>query len=349
MAYTLNSKIRNLEPYQPILGSYRIRLDANESFLTPPPELISRIQDAVASVPFNRYPDPYAQELCEAFADFYGIDIENVMAGNGSDELISLLFGTFLMKGEGVMTLSPDFSMYRFYGEISEAKCVEYRKKQDFTVDVDDLIRTVNSSGVRMLIFSNPCNPTSLGLKREEISRLVRSVDSLVVLDEAYMDFWDQSMLSEAESFDNLIILRTCSKAVGMAAARLGFAVANRKLIRSLKAVKSPYNVNEVSQRIGSTVLRQKEWLGSCREKIIGSRNSLFSGIKALESVKTGKISVLSPVTNFVTVRMPQSKLVYQALLKQGIAVRCFEGFLRITAGSKQENEEFLRAFSAAL
>ncbi len=349
MAYTVNSKIRDLKPYQPIVGTYRIRLDANESFLTPPPELVSKIRDAAASVAYNRYPDPYAEELCRAFAGYYGIDSANVMAGNGSDELISLLFGTFLMKGEGVMTLSPDFSMYRFYGEISEARCVEYRKKPDFSVDADDLIRAVNESGVRMLVFSNPCNPTSLGLGREEIRRLVGSVESLVVLDEAYMDFWDQSMLKEVNNFDNLVILRTCSKAVGMAAARLGFAVANPVLIRSLKAVKSPYNVNAVSQRIGAAVLGEQEWLRFCLQEIIRSRDSLFSSLKKLEAEKPGKFTVAKTVTNFVTIRTADGEAIYHSLLERGIAVRCFKGFLRVTAGNKQENEEFLRAFSAAL
>lgn len=349
MAYTVNSKIKNLEPYQAIVGTYRIRLDANESFLTPSPELISKIRDAAASAAFNRYPDPYAQEFCRAFADFYGIDSANVMAGNGSDELISLLFGTFLMKGESVMTLSPDFSMYRFYSGISESKCVEYRKNPDFTIDIDDLILAVNKSGVRMLIFSNPCNPTSFGLKREEIGRLVRSVNALVVLDEAYMDFWDQSMLGEVDDFDNLVILRTCSKAVGMAALRLGIAAANPMLIRSLKAVKSPYNVNALSQKIGTTILREKDWLRFCLREILNSRDSLFTALKQLEAAKPGRITVFDTVTNFVTVSLSDSETVYRSLLEQGIAVRCFDGFLRITAGSKEENKEFLRAFSAAL
>ena len=349
MAYIINSKIRDMEPYQPILGTYRIRLDANESFLQPDPEIISKIKNVAASVPFNRYPDPYAEELCRAFAGFYGISAANVVAGNGSDELISLLFGAFLMKGESVMTLSPDFSMYRFYGGISEAKCVEFQKKDDFTVDVNDLIDAVNQSGVRMIIFSNPCNPTSLGMKREEIRHLVRSVDALVVLDEAYMDFWNQSMLGEVNDYDNLVILRTCSKAVGMAAVRLGFAVANQTLIRSLKAVKSPYNVNAVSQKIGTVLFNEQEWLRSCVREIIASRDLLSSALKDFGAAHPGKISVLDSAANFVTVRFSGSEKIYRILLEKGIAVRCFSGFLRVTAGNREENAEFVRAFSAAL
>lgn len=349
MAYTVNAKIRDLVPYQPIQGNYRIRLDANESFLEPSAELKDEIAKAAVASPFNRYPDPYAEELCRAFAEAYGVRTENVVAGNGSDELISLLFGTFLMKGETAVTLSPDFSMYGFYCGIAEVKHREFRKKSDFSVDVEELAAFVNNTGARMLIFSNPCNPTSVGLKREEIRKLIHSVNALVVLDEAYMDFWDQSMLSEAGDFDNLIILKTCSKAVGMAALRLGFAVSNPKLISLLKAVKSPYNVNAVSQSIGTVILRQREWLASGLREILASRDFLSAQLKKMEKENPGKISMPDPVTNFVTVLVPDSGTVYRYLLDQGIAVRCFDGFLRVTAGSQRENEEFLSAFSKAL
>lgn len=349
MAYSVNAKIRNLKPYDPIQGNYRIRLDANESFRQPPKEIMDKIKDAAASVAYNRYPDPYADELCHAFADFYHIDPENVMAGNGSDELISILSGAFLMKGEGVMTLSPDFSMYRFYCGINETKCYEYQKNPDFTVNVDDLIRMVQDYKIRMLIFSNPCNPTSLGLRREEVRHLIRSVDALVVLDEAYMDFWDQSLLEEVENYDNLIILKTCSKAIGMAGIRLGFAVANPTLIRSLKAVKSPYNVNAVSQKIGTVILKKKEWLQTCLQEILASKRALYTMLKRMVSNHEDHITVIDGVTNFVMIQISDGERVYQNLLKQGIAVRCFGNYLRVTAGTMEENEDFIRAFEAAL
>jgi histidinol-phosphate aminotransferase len=349
MAYEVNEKIRELVPYQPITGSYRIRLDANESFLVPENEILEEIKKDAVSVAFQRYPDPFAQELCEAFANAYNLNVENVVAGNGSDELISLLFSSFLMKGESAVTLSPDFSMYGFYCEIAEGQNKEFKKREDFTFDIDELIDFVNKNNARMLIFSNPCNPTSLGIKRDDIRKLISSVNSLVVLDEAYMDFWDQSMLSEVNQYDNLIILRTCSKAIGAASLRLGFAVSNVKLIQLLKAVKSPYNVNSVSQKIGAEILKRKEWLAACRQKICKSRDDLYNGLKKIEEQNPEKIQVLKPVTNFVIVKTPECTAIYKKLLKEGIAIRCFDGFLRITAGSESENEELLNAFSKAL
>lgn len=349
MAYSLNSKIRDLKPYEPIVGNYPVRLDANESFRHPTDEMLAKIRDAAASVAFNRYPDPYAKELCAAFADFYGVDQSTVTAGNGSDELISVILGAFAMKGETVMTLSPDFSMYRFYGYLNEAKCLEFPKKPDFSIDLEELISSVREYDVKALVFSNPCNPTGRGLKKEEVRKLIGSVDALVVLDEAYMDFWDQSVVREVENYENLIVLRTCSKMFGMAAVRLGFAVANPTLTSAVRAVKSPYNVNACSQKIGSVVLREKDWIRSGLAEIQTSQKELFSMLKSLEINHQDQIRVFDSVANFTLVRVAESRRVFEQLMKAGIIVRYFENHLRITAGTHEENVKLIRNFEAAL
>lgn len=343
--YQLNEKIRDLKPYDPITGYYPIRLDANESFIKVPESVLSKIQKAAAEVPYNRYPDPYAAELCNSFASFYHVKAENVTAGNGSDELISVIYNAFLMKGETVMTVSPDFSMYSFYSSIVEANCIQYQKNPDLTIDVDDMIAASEKNNVRMIVFSNPCNPTSLGLKREDVRHLISSVKALVVLDEAYMDFWDQSLLGEVESYDNLIILRTCSKAFGMAGIRLGFAVANRTITQAIQAVKSPYNVNLLTQKIGSVVLQEKELISSGIAEIIKSKNALYSELKRIESSYPERMHEYESVTNFIFIRMEDSKRMYESLLSAGIAIRYMGDFIRVTAGTEKENEELIKAF----
>lgn len=349
MPYSLNAKIRDLKPYSPITDSYPIRLDANESFRRPTEEMLEKIRNAVTEVAFNRYPDPYAEELCSAFADYYGVDESVVTAGNGSDELISVILGAFVMKGESVMTLSPDFSMYRFYGYLHESKCLEYPKKPDFSVNLDELISSIREFNVKALVFSNPCNPTGRGLTREEVRKLVGSVNALVVLDEAYMDFWDQSMIREEENYDNLIILRTCSKMFGMAALRLGFAVANPSLTSAIRAVKSPYNVNACSQKIGSVVLREKDWLQSGLAEIKASQRELFSMLKKLEASGQKQILVYDSVANFTLVRVAECRRVFEDLMKAGIVVRYFEKYLRITAGAQDENVKLIRRLEEVL
>ena len=157
----------------------------------------------------NLHPHPAATGLCEALGLAYGVEPAHVAAGNGSDELISFIFQSFLQKGDAYATIAPDFSMYDFYGYIAECRGVAIPKRDDWTIDVDKVIETCNNEGVKLLIFSNPCNPTSLGLDREAVRRIVSGVPALVVLDEAYMDFWDEPLLPAAAAYDNPLVPNT--------------------------------------------------------------------------------------------------------------------------------------------
>lgn len=340
MSYQLNQKIRDLTPYQPVTESFRIRLDANESFLTPPPEMLQDIAEAAKTALFNRYPDPAASEVCRLFADYHGISPEHVTAGNGSDELLMLLTATFLQKGEKLMTIVPDFSMYSFYGTLSENPVLEVPKEDDLSISVDRVLETIRRERVRMVLFSNPCNPTGQGLCKDEVRRMIRGADEadcLVVLDEAYMDFWDQSLIKEAAEYENLILLRTCSKAFGMAALRLGFAVANRTLTNALRAVKSPYNVNSLTQAVGAVVLSRPDYLRDCVERILKSRDSLY---QMLSSLPLEGAVVYPPCTNFVFIKTGRTEQLYDGLRRAGISVRKMGDCLRITAGTDEENRE---------
>lgn len=342
MPYLLNKKLSDLEPYDPIDGDYRIRLDANESYLPLPEAVKEQLHQAIDMLSFQRYPDPCCKKLCQAFADYYSIDPALVTAGNGSDELISLIMTAFLMKGEKVITVDPDFSMYRFYASISEAQSVSVGKEEDLTISVDRLIAACITESAKMIIFSNPCNPTSIGLDAQEVRRLIRCVNALVVLDEAYMDFWDQSLLQEVEQYDNLIILRTSSKAVGSAAIRLGFAVANPMLTKALKAVKSPYNVNALTQAAGIRLFTHQSELQHARDQLKKARETLYQGVAQLEQAYPAELHVYPSCTNFVFIRTPKAKEIYDFFLQNGVAIRFMGDSLRITAGSAEENEEAL-------
>lgn len=345
--YVLNDKIKDLTPYDPVEERGQIHLDANESFLLPPPDLVEEFSKIVAGLSFHRYPDPAAKKVCEAFASYYQVPAENVAAGNGSDELITVLFSGFLQKGEAFATLEPDFSMYAFNGAIQEARHVAIGKNPDYTLDMDKVIETCNREKVRLLIFSNPCNPTSLVTKREELRRLIQSVEALVVLDEAYMDFSDQSMLGEFQQYDNLVILRTCSKALGMASLRLGFAVANQKVITALRGVKAPYNVNALTQAFGAAVLGRPQLLREALKTILASKQQLAQEVSRLGEAFPGRFSLLPGETNFLALVMEEPERLYRYLEKQNISVRLTGGLLRVTCGTPKENQAFLKAFEA--
>ncbi len=342
--YELNDKIKALTPYDPISGDYRIRLDANESFLAPDEKMMKKITAAVQGVAYNRYPDPAARKLRQVIGAYFDIDPQFITCGNGSDELLGVLIGAFLTAGDKLLTLSPDFSMYRLYGEIYGAGNVVCHKNEDLTVDVDRVLSMLRDDPkIRMALFSNPCNPTSKGLSALECERLIKNAGNcLVVLDEAYMDFFDEneSFVRRVEEFDNLIVLRTCSKAFGLAAIRLGIAFANRRLTDALTAVKSPYNVNSLTQAIAAALLADKELLQSRTAQIKESRDALY---EALTPFVGGTLKrVFAPQTNFVLLDFEEpakARRVFEGLLAASIAVRYMGRYLRITAGTKEENK----------
>ena len=338
--YQLNEKIKDLKPYDPIQGSYRVRLDANESFLPLPQALVEEAKAAVERTAFNRYPDPAARELCQAFAACYGVQPQQVVAGNGSDELITVLFEAFLEKGDAFATVEPDFSMYAFNGHLHEARHVAIPKGKDLRLDVEAVAAACQREQVKLLIFSNPCNPTSLVCGREEMRKLIASLpDTLVVLDEAYMDFSDQSLLGEVEDHPNLLVLRTCSKAFGMAALRLGFAVCGKTLAGALRAVKSPYNVNSLSQAVGTAVLRRKGELDRALETILRSRDQLYAGLRELGERYPGRFRLLPGETNFAALEMENGPELLGYLARQGVAIRYTGGLVRVTCGAPEENK----------
>lgn len=349
MAYELNKKLKSIEPYETLPVTSPVRLDANESCYNIADKIGDIIGKAVKDIEFNRYPDPTAKKVTEAFATFYGIKPENCTAGNGSDELIFLILSSFLEKGDTVVTLSPDFSMYAFYGFLNELKIRNLPKEDDLKIDVGKVAEYCNNNDVGAIIFSNPCNPTSLGVRRQDVIRLVKNVYCLVIVDEAYMDFWGESVIDLTDEYDNLVVLKTCSKNMGMAALRLGFSVAGDKITTALRAAKSPYNVNAVTQAAAAAVLNHKSLIMEYTAEMINSRKQLQNSICELSERYFTIEKVYDSVTNFVFVKTPKAQEISEKLLSRGVAVRYMGSYLRITAGTEEENSIFLREFREIL
>lgn len=341
MPFELNQKLREIKPYDPGTGEYPVRLDANESYISMPDDIREQICEAVRSIAFNRYPDPTAAKLCAAFADYYGIDPAFVTAANGSDELLYIISTCFTSNGDTVVTTAPDFSMYSFYSYLAECRQVVYNKRE-LEISAKGIIDLCNKNDAKLLIFSNPCNPTGRGLDRDEVRLILNKVNCLVVLDEAYMDFWDQSLIDEIQNYPNAILLKTMSKAIGCAALRLGFAVANETITTAIRAAKSPYNVNSVSQAAGEIILKQRELLTRSTADIIMQKVQLYCDI--LPICDKHGWTIKPSFTNFIFVEMSDSTSVYEFLKSKGIVVRNFATALRITAGSADENAALISA-----
>ncbi len=334
----LPEKLTKLKPYDPITGNYAVRLDANESYFDLPGVFKAKLADKLEQIDLNRYPDSLATEVIEAFADYYGISADCVTAGNGSDEIITLLLNCFFSRGQKLVTVAPDFSMYAFYAGLAELEVETVPKHDNLQMDMDALIAACQKADG--CVFSNPCNPTSLGITRSDVIRLIEAApDCLIIVDEAYMDFWDESVLDLVTKYENLVVLRTCSKAIGLAAARMGFAVMDPYKTGLLRAAKSPYNCDAISQTICASVLREQSLLQHCRDEIIVQTQRLYTMLNELAVQYPDLLeTVYAPRTNFVYVKTAYAKEIYDALLKAGIAVRCFPHGLRICAGTRREH-----------
>jgi histidinol-phosphate aminotransferase len=348
--YQLPENIRSLTPYEPISGNYHIRLDANESYFSLSDDQVATFQQLLTNISYNRYPDPTAAKLCKAFADYYGIDANYVTAFDGSDESLALLSAAFFAPGQKLGVFRQDFSMYQVYAQIYNTEYVVLDKNDDLTIDVDYVLQRIENDHISALLFSNPCNPTSVGLKREDVIRLIESTDALIIVDEAYMDFWNQSVLDLAGKYENLIVLKTCSKAIGLASVRIGFTITSVNLTNCLRAIKSPYNVNTISQEFGAFLLSQKEYLQNAAKEIIQNRNWLQQQFDMLAIQYPAMIERVYPSdTNFIYLKTPAGKMIYDSLLKRSIAIRYMGDYLRISVGSQKENEVLMTELQSIL
>lgn len=342
-------RLSNFKPYNAILPECNIRLDANESFLNIHPKIIEEIIEQIKTLDFNRYPDSSAKELCKVYGQYIGIDGKNIMAGNGSDDLIQIIINTFIDKGDKLLCINPDFSMYKVYGELAFGKIVLYELDKDFKLDIDNFIKSIKKENPKLILLSNPNNPTGGIIKKQDIIKILENSNAIVVIDEAYYDFSGESIVNEIEKYENLIVLRTCSKALAAASLRLGLLITNSKILEELKKYKQPFNVNLLSQKIGITILKNTEINKEALEKILEEKAFLQ---KELEKIK--RLKAYPSHTNFFLIEFDDAKKVHQSLLEKGIFVRKFtEGrvkdFLRITVGNREENEILIKSLKDIL
>ncbi len=340
----LPQKVRDITPYKVDKNQYKIRLDANESFIDFPEEQRNEIETILSSASFNRYPDCEAEKLCEAFAEYYGIDRRNVIAGNGSDEIISLIMSCFCEKGGKTAVFSPDFSMYSFYATLAEQEVITIGKDENLHIDFDATSEILHKEKPNIVIFSNPCNPTGVLENKESLKKLILSnPKTIFISDEAYMDFADdtekESFLKDVRDYPNLMVLKTLSKAMGCACLRVGFLVADQIAIQSFFKVKSPYNLNSLSQAFATAVLKNSQSAKARTEKIRLAKKYLEEKLQELES---DNFKLVGSSANFITVITPRAEKIYKYLLENKISIRKFSfhgGALRITAGTKEETD----------
>lgn len=345
----VRSDLRDLVPYDVPHYPGFIKLDANENPYDFVPEVLAEIFRRVGGQTFVRYPDPLATDLRWALAKYTGLAAENILAGNGSDELILTLLLTFGSGGRVVIT-PPTFAMYRIHARIAGAVPVQVSRLPDFSLDLPALMREAAVPGTKMVIVCSPNNPTGNMATRAEVEALLAGTEGLVLLDEAYVEFAGESCSGLVRSNPRLVVLRTFSKAFGLAGLRVGYLLADPAIVNALLKVKQPFNLNAFSQLAACAVL---DYLPAFEERIkaiIADREKLSQGLRELPGVE-----VFPSRANFILFRTPlQAAAVYEGLLKHRILIRNVEGprlerCLRVNVGTPAENKTFLEALAAIL
>ena len=340
--FNLNSMVREnvkrLKPYSSARDEFKdfdsdmIFLDANEN----------PFENGV-----NRYPDPQQRNLKAELARQKNVSTENILLGNGSDEVLDLIFRAFCNpKKDNVITLPPTYGMYSVLAETNDVKNREVLLDANFQPNDAKILETVDVN-TKLLFICSPNNPTGNLFSAAIIEKLLVAFNGIIVIDEAYIDFANaESWLTKIDQYPNLIVTQTLSKAYGMAGIRLGISFASSEIITVLNKIKPPYNVNELTQKRALQRLIEKKLVTQEVDKILSERKKL---IIALEDVDF--ITKIYPTdANFVLVKVDDANKRYAQLVKKGIVIRnrstqaLCKDTLRFTVGTSEENKKLIKA-----
>lgn len=332
----VRENVKGLSPYSSARdeyvsdGSKMVFLDANEN-------------------PFetgvNRYPDPHQRRLKEVLAERKGVSSQQILLGNGSDEVLDLLFRAFCEpKEDNIISLPPTYGMYKVLAGINNLENREVLLTADFEPNVPQILKEADNKS-KLLFLCSPNNPTGNSFSKSAIGELLDNFNGLVVIDEAYIDFSsEKSWISELSNYPNLVVTQTLSKAYGLAGIRLGTCYASEEIIAVLNKIKPPYNVNELTQQRALERVLDINTVNLEVMDILTQREALFNVLRQVAFVK----KVYPTDANFILAKVDNATKRYDQLLKMGIVVRnrttqpLCENTLRFTVGTKEENVKLI-------
>ncbi len=330
----LRKNIANLKPYSSardeFSGSASVFLDANEN---------------PYDTGYNRYPDPYQQEVKKRIAEIKDVDPAQIFLGNGSDEPIDLLFRAFCNPGvDNVVAIEPSYGMYTVSAGINDVEVKKVLLTENFELESEKVLAVADDK-TKLIFLCSPNNPSGNLLNSDEIISIVRNFNGLVVVDEAYIDFAPgESLLPELDKYPNLVVLQTFSKAWGLAGIRLGMAFASPEIVAVLSKIKYPYNINSLTQQRVMQSLQNVDEKDQWVNTIIAEREKLAKELEQFKFVR----KIYPSDSNFLLVKMDGAREKFEYLMSEGVIVRdrskisLCEGSLRITIGSHEENQELI-------
>jgi len=343
----VRNNIRNLKPYTSARDMYTqgILLDANENSFGSVIELTGET--------LNRYPDPHQQSMRKNLAAYLDVPYQKLFFGVGSDEIIDLLIRIFCEPGkDSIMILEPTYGMYKVAADINDVSSETILLDDNFDIDADAVINKWNKS-IKIIFLCSPNNPTGNLLNKKSIKKLLQETESIIVVDEAYIDFAGDgsSCIDLINEYPNLVLLRTFSKAWGLAGIRLGFCIADEEIINYLFKIKAPYNINSLSRKAFhdafSNISQKNEFITS----ILEEKQYLINELKKITDIE----KIFPSDANYILIRIKNASSNQKLLAKEGIIIRDrstqpkLENCLRITVGTHAENMKLVELLNKVL
>jgi histidinol-phosphate aminotransferase len=341
----INAMVGYVPGEQPLPGTGIIKLNSNENPYPPSPAVMETLRN------FNwewlrKYPNPFATEFRNAISQALDVPGDWIIVGNGSDEVLNLVIRACAEPGRKVVYPTPTYVLYSTLTQIQSAELVEIPYKEDNILPFEELIAADGS----VTFIATPNSPSGHVVAADDLRKLATNLSGVLVIDEAYVDFAEENAFSLVTEFENVISIRTLSKGYSLAGIRLGFGVANPKLLSGLYKVKDSYNIDAIACAVGAAAMSDQAYKNACAEKIKASRAKLASELKKLEFL------VWDSQANFLLVRPKQgnAEFIYQKLKELGILVRYFpqpklDDKLRITVGTDEENQTLVQALTNLL
>ena len=338
----VRDKVKGLKAYQVENLDEGTKLHANENPYPPSPELLKKIFQRLDELELNRYPDSDCRDLKKSIANRTGVSTEQIIIGNGSDELIQYLMQVLCDEGETIAFPDPTFAMYGITAQCLGLKPVSFPLNNNWDFEASSALKILAEHKARIVFISYPNNPTGNCFSAQEIQQVIEQFEGIVVLDEAYHDFAGKTFLKQMEKHNNLVVLRSLSK-IGLAGLRVGYGIFPVLLAEQINKVRLPYNSNSVSQWVASELLNDFTPVQNQIHSILEERDRLMNELSKLSG-----ITAYPSNSNFILFQASKDG-VFDNLKANGILLRNLSSHprlkncLRITVGTKQENDQFLK------
>jgi histidinol-phosphate aminotransferase len=334
-------------------GKQPIKMNLNENFAMPGEEVKKLLLAACRSIDVRAYPPPRGSLAVRSISDFLGFSESEVSVANGADEIMDLLMKVFVRRGSKVMVSEPTFPMYTFFAELYGGKKVTVMLKRDFSLDVDAILKKADKD-TRLLFVCSPNNPTGNQFRESDIKRLLDEFNGIVIVDEAYVDFASSSVIKWVRDYDNLAVLRSFSKAFGLAGLRLGYIVSSKHVIKYVQRVVGPFNVNSVTQQATVLALQNWDYFKEQINLVVKEREWLMKNLQQIDGVKPYPSDA-----NFILFKVTKDKLnsatLTERIENRNVLVKdrghlpLLKNCVRVTVGTRKMNETFVSALNESL